>query len=46
MMHSQKDLNGALKRSYIRMQENYREAFGTFDFYAMKIAARSVLRLI
>jgi glycosyltransferase involved in cell wall biosynthesis len=46
MMHSQKDLKGALVRSYIRMQSNYRQAFGTFDFYLLKIAARSVLRYI
>ena len=46
MMHSQKDLNAALVRSYIQMQSNYRKKFGTFDFYLLKIAARSVLRYI
>jgi glycosyltransferase involved in cell wall biosynthesis len=46
MMHSQKDLQGALKRSYLKMQAGYREAFGTFDFYFLKILARAVLRFI
>ena len=46
MMHSQKDLQGALNRSYIRLQNGYRETFGAFDFYTLKIAARTVLRLI
>jgi glycosyltransferase involved in cell wall biosynthesis len=46
MMHSQTDLQGALNRSYIRLQSGYRKAFGTFDFYLLKIAARTVLRFI
>jgi glycosyltransferase involved in cell wall biosynthesis len=46
MMHSQKDLNEALKRSYARIQTDYRKAFGPFDFYVLKIAARTVLRFI
>jgi glycosyltransferase involved in cell wall biosynthesis len=46
MMHSQKDLQAALDRSYIRMQADYRKQFGTFDFYMLKIAARTVLRFI
>lgn len=46
MMHSQKDLQAALNRSYITMQAGYRETFGTFDFYILKIAARLLLRFI
>jgi glycosyltransferase involved in cell wall biosynthesis len=46
MMHSQTDLQGALNRSYIGMQAGYRKTFGAFDFYALKIAARAVLRFI
>jgi glycosyltransferase involved in cell wall biosynthesis len=46
MMHSQKDLRAALQRSYIRMQADYRKQFGSFDFYVLKIAARTILRFI
>jgi glycosyltransferase involved in cell wall biosynthesis len=46
MMHSQKDLKGALIRSYIGMQSGYRETFGALDFYTLKIAARTLLRFI
>ena len=46
MMHSQKDLQAALKRSYVRMQAGYRESFGAFDFYSLKILALAVLRFI
>lgn len=46
MMHSQKDLQGALNRSYVGMQTGYRETFGAFDFYVLKIAARALLRFI
>jgi hypothetical protein len=46
MMHSQKDLHAALQRSYLRLQASYRESFGSFDFYLLKIAARTVLRII
>ena len=46
MMHSQKDLQAALNRSYLGMQTGYREIFGTFDFYVLKIAARTLLRFI
>jgi glycosyltransferase involved in cell wall biosynthesis len=46
MMHSQKDLQGALNRSYIRMQADYRKMFGAFDFYLLKIAARTLFRYI
>jgi len=46
MMHSQKDLEAALKRSYLRLQASYRDRFGTFDFYTLKIAARTLLRFI
>jgi glycosyltransferase involved in cell wall biosynthesis len=45
-MHSQKDLQGALNRSYRRMHEDYRRDFGAFDFYTLKIAARALLRFI
>lgn len=46
MMHSQKDLQAALNRSYVRMQAGYRETFGAFEFYFLKILARAVLRFI
>ena len=46
MMHSQKDLQAALDRSYLGMQKGYRNMFGAVDFFALKIAARTVLRLI
>ena len=46
MMHSQKDLQAALNRSYLGMQAGYRETFGTLDFYILKIAARTLLRFI
>ncbi len=46
MMHSQQDLQGAFNRSYIGMQEGYRKTFGAFDFYSLKIAARTLLRFI
>jgi glycosyltransferase involved in cell wall biosynthesis len=46
LMHSQKDLQGALNRSYIRMQADYRKMFGVFDFYVLKIAARTLFRFI
>jgi glycosyltransferase involved in cell wall biosynthesis len=46
MMHSQKDLKGALNRSYLEMQAGYRRTFGALDFYLLKIAARTVLRYI
>jgi glycosyltransferase involved in cell wall biosynthesis len=46
MMRSQTDLQGALKRSYVRMQADYRETFGEWDFYFLKILARAVLRFI
>ena len=46
MMHGQKDLQGALDRSYIRMQADYRKMFGTFDFYVLKIAARTLFRFM
>ncbi len=46
MMHSQRDLQGALNRSYREMQRHYRERFGMVDFYLLKIAARTVLRLV
>jgi glycosyltransferase involved in cell wall biosynthesis len=46
MMHSQKDLQAALDRSYSAMQAGYRKMFGDFDFYFLKIAARTVLRFI
>jgi len=44
LMHSQTDLQAALDRSYRRLQAGYRETFGTFDFYVLKIAARTLLR--
>jgi glycosyltransferase involved in cell wall biosynthesis len=46
LMHSHTDLQAALSRSYARLQAGYREIFGTFDFYVLKIAARTVLRFI
>jgi glycosyltransferase involved in cell wall biosynthesis len=46
MMHSQKDLQAALNRSYLRLQADYRKMFGTVEFYVLKIAARTVLRFI
>lgn len=46
MMHSQQDLQAVLDRSYNRIQTNYREIFGRFDFYVLKIAARALLRFI
>lgn len=46
MMHSQKDLQSALNRSYLRIQADYRKMFGTFDFYVLKIAARALLRFL
>ena len=46
MMHSQTDLQGALNRSYIRMQSDYRKRFGAFDFYLLKILARTLFRFI
>jgi len=45
-MHSQKDLGAALNRSYSRIHQDYRRDFGTFDFYALKIAARAFLRFL
>jgi hypothetical protein len=45
-MHSQMDLQAALNRSYARLQTGYRETFGAFDFYVLKIAARTLLRFI
>jgi glycosyltransferase involved in cell wall biosynthesis len=46
MMHSQKDLQGALNRSYLAMYAGYRKTFGALDFYLLKIAARLLLRFI
>jgi glycosyltransferase involved in cell wall biosynthesis len=46
MMHSQKDLQAALNRSYLGMQAGYRKTFGALDFYLLKIAARTLLRFI
>ena len=46
MMHSQKDLQAALDRSYVRMQAGYRKQFGSFDFYVLKIAAHTLFRFI
>jgi glycosyltransferase involved in cell wall biosynthesis len=45
-MHSQKDLPGAMIRSYIRIQQAYRRDFGALDFYTLKIAARALLRFL
>jgi glycosyltransferase involved in cell wall biosynthesis len=45
-MHSQKDLKGALIRSYSRIHEEYRRDFGAIDFYTLKLAARTVLRFL
>ena len=44
MMHSQKDLDATMLRSYLRLQSRYRETFGALDFYSLKILARTVLR--
>jgi glycosyltransferase involved in cell wall biosynthesis len=33
-------------RAYRRIQANYRREFGALDFYALKIAARSLLKLL
>jgi glycosyltransferase involved in cell wall biosynthesis len=46
MMHSQSDLQAALNRSYVRLQTGYRKTFGAFDFYLLKIAARTIFRYI
>jgi glycosyltransferase involved in cell wall biosynthesis len=46
IMHSQTDLQGALNRGYRQLQAGYRETFGAFDFYVLKIAARTVLRFV
>jgi glycosyltransferase involved in cell wall biosynthesis len=46
MMHSQKNLQAALDRSYVRLQAGYRETFGTFDFYVLKFAAYTLLRFV
>jgi glycosyltransferase involved in cell wall biosynthesis len=46
MMHSQKDLQSALSRSYRAMQAGYRKAFGPLDYYSLKIAARALLRFL
>jgi len=46
MMHRQHDLQAALNRSYRRLQSGYRETFGAFDYYLLKIAARTVFRWI
>lgn len=46
IMHSQTDLQAALHRGYAQLQMGYRETFGTFDFYVLKIAARTVLRFV
>jgi len=46
LMHSQADLSGALERSYRHLQREYRRQFGALDFYALKIAARTVLRFL
>jgi glycosyltransferase involved in cell wall biosynthesis len=46
MMHSQKDLQAALNRSYLRLQADYRKMFGTFEFYVLKIAARTLFRFV
>jgi glycosyltransferase involved in cell wall biosynthesis len=44
MMHSQEDLDATMLRSYVALQSSYRKAFGAFDFYSLKIIARTVLR--
>ncbi len=46
MMHRQPDLQAVLNRSYARMQADYRQRFGAFDFYLLKILARTLLRFI
>lgn len=43
LMH-RSDVWPIVDRSYVRMQRNYREAHGFLEFYALKIAARTVLR--
>jgi glycosyltransferase involved in cell wall biosynthesis len=45
-MHSQKDLQGAMNRSYSSIQQAYRRDFGALDFYTLKIAARALLRFL
>jgi hypothetical protein len=46
LMHSQANLHAALNRSYARIQGEYRRQFGAFDFYTLKIAARTMLRFL
>ena len=46
IMHSQPDLQGALNRGYAQLQTGYRKTFGSFDFYVLKIAARTLLRFV
>lgn len=46
LMHSQTDLQAALNRSYRQLHKGYREKFGAFDFYTLKIAARTILKYI
>jgi glycosyltransferase involved in cell wall biosynthesis len=46
IMHSQTDLQGAMNRSYRQLHAGYRETFGTFDFYVLKITARTLLRFV
>ena len=46
MMHSQKDLQAALDRSYRGMQAGYRKQFGALEFYFLKILARTLFRFM
>ena len=44
-MHSVSgELQAALEQAYARMYANYRRMYGDLDFYALKIAARTLLR--
>jgi glycosyltransferase involved in cell wall biosynthesis len=46
LMHRSTNVNELMHRSYRRMHADYRADFGSLDFYALKIAARSILRFV
>jgi glycosyltransferase involved in cell wall biosynthesis len=44
LMHRSASVPEIMERSYVTAQANYRREFGSMDFYALKIAARLLLR--
>jgi hypothetical protein len=40
------DIERVMDRSYRRMQENFRKTHGLAEFYMLKLAARTVLRVV